>query len=143
MSREELIQQIVESLIKCQRLPSPAVWEALDLSRAQVGMLFMLHHHSHTNVNQVAQFLGVTKSAASQLLDPLVSKNLVSRRHDDKDRRIVRLDLTEDGSELIKQLNRHKYAGIRSALDSLSSQDLKVMAELHQKINHKINQKEI
>lgn len=139
MKREDLIQEIVESLARCQRLTKPSVWQTLGLSHAQVGMLFLLFHHHETSVKKISEYLGVTKSAVTQLLDPLVEKRLVSRKNDPQDRRIVRLSLTPKGLQLLKKLNKLKYAGIRSALDSLSMQELQAMAQLHQKMNAKSN----
>jgi len=137
MKREDLIQEIVESLARCQRLAKPSVWQELGLSHAQIGMLFILFHHHEASVKQISEYLGVTKSAVTQLLDPLVDKRLVNRRNDENDRRIVRLSLTPKGLQLLKKLNKLKYAGIRSALASLSAQELQVMAQLHQKMNTK------
>lgn len=134
MKREELIQEIVESLTRCQRVPGPTAWKAFGLSHAQIGMLFMLFHHREASVKQIAEFLGITKSAVTQLLDPLVDKDLVNRRSDPKDRRFVRLSLTPNGSGLLKKLNKLKFAGIRSALDSLNSGELSQLAVLHRKM---------
>lgn len=97
----------------------------------------MLFHHHEASVKQISQYLGVTKSAVTQLLDPLVEKRLVNRRNDESDRRIVRLSLTPKGLQLLKKLNKLKYAGLRSALASLSAQELQLMVQLHQKMNTK------
>jgi DNA-binding MarR family transcriptional regulator len=134
MAREDLIQEIVESLARVQRLSKPAVWSALGLSSAQAGMLFMLFHHKKSSVKQVSEYLGISKSAVSQLLDPLVDKKLVSRQADAKDRRIMRLDLTAEGGKTLKHLHKLRYAGLRSALDALSEKDLKEMAQLTNKM---------
>ena len=134
MKREDLIQDVVESLSKCQRLAAPSAWKTLGLSHAQIGMLFMLFHHSEATVKQISEYLGVTKSAVTQLLDPLVDKKLVNRTHDPKDRRFVRLGLTPSGLLLLKKLHGLKFAGIRSALDSLSGKELAQLADLHRKM---------
>lgn len=134
IKKEGLIQEIVESLTRCQRQTAPSAWKALGLSHAQMGMLFMLFHHREANAKQIAEFLGISKSAISQLLDPLVDKKLVSRQVNPKDRRIVRLSLTSEGLGLLKKLNKLKFAGIRSALDSLSSKELDQLAALHRKM---------
>jgi DNA-binding MarR family transcriptional regulator len=134
MNREDLIQEIVESLARCQRTPGPSAWKSVGLSHAQIGMLFMLFHHQQGSVKQISEYLGITKSAVTQLLDPLVDKQLVTRENDPKDRRVVRLSLTPKGFSLLKKLNRLKFAGIRSALDNLNSAELSQMAALHQKM---------
>ena len=99
-----------------------------------MGMLYLLFYHQAASVKDTADYLGITKSAVSQLADPLVAKDLVSRKNDPKDRRIVRLSLTAGGSQVLKKLAKHKFAGIRSAIDSLSDEDVRQLYRLHQKM---------
>jgi DNA-binding MarR family transcriptional regulator len=134
MNREKQIQSIVESLAKCQRPALGAGWKQLGLSHAQMGMLYLLFYHREASVKQAADFLGISKSAVTQLADPLVAKELVSRRNDPNDRRIVRLSLTANGSQVLKKLAKYKFAGIRSAIDSLEDKDIKQLYSLHQKM---------
>jgi DNA-binding MarR family transcriptional regulator len=134
MDRESQIQSIVEILAKCQRPVLNAGWKDLGLSHAQMGMLYLLTYHPGTSVKEAADFLGITKSAVTQMADPLVTKDLVSRKNDPKDRRIVRLNLTAGGSAILKKLAKHKFAGLRSAIDSLSDKDLQQLYHLHQKM---------
>lgn len=138
IKREELIQSIVESLARSQRVGQPAIWETYGLSRAQAGLLFMIAYHQNIHVKKIAEFLGVSKSAASQLVDPLVNKKLVIRQADSNDRRISRLIITPEGMRLIKKLERLKFAGLRSALAGLSDAELKLMADLHTKLDLKL-----
>jgi DNA-binding MarR family transcriptional regulator len=134
MKREELIQEIVENLARCQKIPSAAGWQKIGLPRAQVSMLFMLLHHPGASVKQIAEFVGITKSAVTQLMDPLVQKKLVTRQNDAKDRRIVRLSITSEGKKVIKEVNKLKFAGMRTALGALSGQDLKQLAAIYRKM---------
>ena len=99
MDRELKVQAIIESIFKCQRPVSTSVWRKLGLSHAQVGMLYMLYYHKSSNVKQIADYLGISKSAVTQLVDPLVDKQLVNRQADNKDRRINWLSLTAKGDQ--------------------------------------------
>jgi DNA-binding MarR family transcriptional regulator len=134
MSREELIQNIVENLAKCQRPSLNSGWRQLGLSHAQMGMLYLLFYHSGASVKQASDYLGITKRAITQLMGPLVDKGLVSRRNDINDRRIVRLSLTSEGTQALKKLAKHKYAGLRSALEGLSDKELSQLHKLHSKM---------
>jgi DNA-binding MarR family transcriptional regulator len=134
MSREELIQGIIENLARCQRPAMDANWKQFGLSHAQMSMLYLLFYHKRSNAKQIAEFLGITNSAVAQLMDPLVDKGLVSRQHDSKDRRIVHLSLTPEGRGVLKKLSRHKFAGLRTALGALDDEDLEHTHRLFQKI---------
>lgn len=134
MSREELVQEIVENLSRCQRPSRQNAWRQLGLSRAQAGMLFMIAHHKKLQVKQIADFLGITKSAASQLLEPLSQKGLVRRQVDPQDRRIAHFYLTEAGVKHLKKIHKLKYAGLRSRLEKLSGAELRQLADLSRKL---------
>lgn len=139
MGKAELIQEIIENLAKCQRPAFNSGWKATGLSHAQLGMLYMIFYHSEVSPKDIADFLGVSKSAVTQLMEPLVDKDLVNRRNDSRDRRIVRLSLSAKGKKFLGQLNKYKYAGIRSALGTLDTKDLEQLSALHQKMLISIN----
>jgi DNA-binding MarR family transcriptional regulator len=112
---------------------NPADWRKIGLSHSQIGMLFMIHHHREANVKKISEHLGVTKSAITQLLDPLVTNGFIERQNDVSDRRIVRFSLTGKGKKVLKEINKLKFSGLRSALDNLSDKELEQLAKLHQK----------
>jgi DNA-binding MarR family transcriptional regulator len=134
MSKEELIQSIIESAYKIQRPGINVSWKEFGLSHAQVGMLYLLAYRDSASAKDISEHLGITKSAITQLLDPLVEKGLVSRQVDHTDRRIVRLHLTGQGKSTLKKLAKHKFAGLRAALESLTDQELKQLQTLHKKM---------
>jgi MarR family 2-MHQ and catechol resistance regulon transcriptional repressor len=134
MKRDELIQEIIETLARCQKVSAnPSFWQKIGLSHSQIGMLFMILHRENANVKQIAEHLGVTKSAITQLLDPLVTKGFIERQTDASDRRIVRFNLTDKGKKAIKEIHKQKFAGLRSALDSLSDSEIQQLTALHRK----------
>jgi DNA-binding MarR family transcriptional regulator len=134
MGRAEIIQEIIENLAKCQRPPIDAAWKKAGLSHAQLGMLYMLLYHREASPKEIADYLSITKSAVTQLMDPLVEKSLVVRRTDPKDRRVIRLSLSAEGTKLIQKFNKYKYAGLRSALNSLEGKDLDQLNSIHQRM---------
>jgi MarR family transcriptional regulator, organic hydroperoxide resistance regulator len=134
MNREDLIQDITETLARCQRPANFAAWQQVGLSRAQIGLLFMLSYHGRLQAKQVAEYLGVSKSAVSQLIDPLVEKGLITRQTEVRDRRIVSLKLSNKGAQALKKISRHKYAGFRSRLETLTNNELEQLAKLVRKI---------
>ncbi len=52
----------------------------------------------------VADYLRITKGTASQTLGVLESRELIEKRADDKDRRIVRLRITPKGRRVLKRV---------------------------------------
>lgn len=134
MEKEQLIQSVIENMAKCQRPAIKYGWKEIGLSHAQMGMLYLLHYHPEASVKEAADFLGISKSAATQLLDPLADKGLIERQNDPSDRRIVRLSLTGKGGQALKKMAKHKYAGLRSAMEALSQEELRQLNHLYKKM---------
>lgn len=61
-------------------------------------------------MNALSDAMGVAGSTATRLIDQLVRKGLVTRTHDPKDRRIVRVALTRKGQTLRRELAKASAA---------------------------------
>ena len=81
-----------------------------DLSLSQVNTLFRLYHHGASSVNDLANHLGITTAAVSQLLDPLIAAGLVLRSENPKDRRMKLIALTEKGKRLVEKSMNTRHA---------------------------------
>jgi DNA-binding MarR family transcriptional regulator len=80
----------------------------------------------------MAEHLGVSNAAASQMLDRLVEQGLILRSEDPNDRRGKRIDLSEKGSELIKQSIQARHGWVEDFILLFSpEQREQVMPALH------------
>lgn len=134
MAKQDIIQEIVELLAKIQRPSKLTAWPKLGLTHTQLSSLVMLYYYKRLQVKQIAEHLGITKSAASQQLDPLVSKGLVERQTDHKDRRIAYFNVTAEGGKMLKKLHKLKTADFRSSLESLDEKELEQLAAICRKL---------
>ena len=73
------------------------------LSPSQVSTLMRLYYHSSCGVSAVADDLGVTNAAASQMVDRLVQLGMLERSEDPEDRRARQLRLTDLGRALVER----------------------------------------
>src|SRR4030065_1368149 len=73
------------------------------LSMAQLGAMLPIFHKGACGVSDIGSDLGVTNSAASQMLDRLFQLNLVSRSEDPIDRRVKNIDLTDNGRQILQE----------------------------------------
>jgi DNA-binding MarR family transcriptional regulator len=71
------------------------------LSMSQLGVLLRLHRCGTCRVSDIAEHLGVTNAAASQLIDRLVQLDLLQRSENPSDRRNKSLVLTAKGQALV------------------------------------------
>ena len=80
------------------------------LSLSQVTSMFRLYHHGPCQVNDLADHLGITVAAVSQLLDNLVKASLIQRTEDPSDRRVKLIALTEQGHRTVEESKRARHA---------------------------------
>lgn len=73
------------------------------LSNSQISALMRLHYHGNCRISGMADDLGVTNAAASQLVDRLVSMELLERTEDSDDRRVKHVSLSPYGHKLIRE----------------------------------------
>ena len=68
-----------------------------DLSLAEMHTLTAIGPYEAKTMSQTAQSLGITTGTLTVSIDRLVKKGYVTRRRDDRDKRIVRISLTKNG----------------------------------------------
>ncbi len=76
-----------------------------DVTYPQWMILNVLHHQLADTPAQIAENIGVDRSAVTRLLDRLEAKNLAERMHDGLDRRSVKILMTRQGAALMDELN--------------------------------------
>jgi MarR family transcriptional regulator for hemolysin len=73
------------------------------LTMAQFGAMLRLYHKGACGVSDIGSDLGVTNSAASQMLERLVQLKLITRSEDPKDRRVKQIVLTDKGRQILQE----------------------------------------
>ena len=91
-----------------------------DLSLSQVTALFRLYHHGPGPVNGLANYLGLTMAAVSQLLDPLIAAGLVQRKENPEDRRSKLIALTEKGTHMVERSMQTRHAWLSELSEALT-----------------------
>jgi DNA-binding MarR family transcriptional regulator len=75
------------------------------LSMGQFGALTHIFRSGRCGVSDIGSDLGVTNSAASQMLERLVQLKLITRSEDPLDRRSKQIVLTEKGQQILQDLS--------------------------------------
>jgi DNA-binding MarR family transcriptional regulator len=94
----ELIERTSQALC---RMRAPGLKPVpLDLTMAQGRCLWTIARRENCTLRELSEQLGVRPSTASPLVEGLVQAGLVQRRDDPRDRRALRLSLTDKGCDL-------------------------------------------
>ncbi|MEO5949224.1 MAG: MarR family transcriptional regulator [Candidatus Saccharimonas sp.] len=94
------------------------------VTMTQASVLMILFHQGRHTMTQLAAAIGVSKSAASQLLDGLIEQNFVTRSQDEQDRRIAYVELTSRGKRHLKHVRGRGMGKIMEVFDLLDDQEL-------------------
>jgi MarR family transcriptional regulator, 2-MHQ and catechol-resistance regulon repressor len=107
---------------------------AFHLTENQFGTLEMLYHLGTTHQYVLGRKLFTSKGNITVLIDQLEKRSLVTRERDTKDRRLVGVQLTKLGVELVKSLLPDHVAAIVQLMASLTLVEQKNLASLCKKL---------
>ena len=128
-----VIEESVGYLIKQAQLALHRTIEskvtALDLTAMQWGPLMLLGLGRARTAAELSRCIGVETSTMTRMLDRLEAKGLLSRKRCPDDRRIIWLELTDEGRHLAgkvpyliaESLNQHLQGFSQQELDTLKS----------------------
>ncbi len=94
--------------------------QPLDLKIAQLDMLMNLYRHPGMSQHELARKLLVGRSNITMLLPQMETRGLLLRENDAKDKRIMRLTLTDEGEKLLMEA-LHIYTGLIERVMAQSS----------------------
>lgn len=100
------------------------------LGTTEFGVLEVLHHKGEQPVCDVQRRILVESSSTTYVVDKLVKRSLVRRRHSATDRRVILLALTPAGRRLIRGIFPPHAEAMRRAVAALPSRDQAQAARL-------------
>ena len=74
-------------------------------------------------VGRIAEVLGVSRPAATQLVDKLVEHGMIERRHDPADRRVVLVDYVPGMHAVARRIMDVRRRQLNDALDALTDEE--------------------
>ncbi|MBQ2263070.1 MAG: MarR family transcriptional regulator [Loktanella sp.] len=95
-----------------------------ELSPSAVHTIIELGYGKVTNASDLAALLHLEKSSVSRLVQKLESDGLIKVRLDLSNKRSRFLSLTQDGQDLLGEIEGFARRQLRSALDALSANDV-------------------
>jgi DNA-binding MarR family transcriptional regulator len=93
----------------------------VELTVPQHRLLVVLAAAGDLPVSEVAERLGVNQSNATRMCDRLERLTLLRRRRDERDARVVRVGLTDEGAHVLQAVDeaRHREVGrVLRAMDA-------------------------
>jgi DNA-binding MarR family transcriptional regulator len=122
----EIYKQTVEAILQLNRRlrTYSRNLHAEHLSGRQFSMLRILRNAGERTPSELADYLFVSPSTASEQIGQLVAKGLVMRRRSTGDNRVVRISITEAGRAMLQHMPLGGIPLLRERLGELSDRDL-------------------
>jgi DNA-binding MarR family transcriptional regulator len=116
-------QNYVHQLFKAELAP-------FGVTPGQYGVLKCLWDENGLTAKQLAERLYLDSSTITGILDRMEVKGLIKRSHDPRDRRALRIMVTEDGKKLEEPINNAIISANRKALQNLDEKESEILRKL-------------
>lgn len=97
-----------------------------SLSPGHVQVLIALGKGPHS-IGRLAEAVGVSPPAASQLVDRLSEQGMIERRHDPADRRVVLVDYAPGMQDIARRMMEGRGRKLRGALDRMTDEEVRAL----------------
>lgn len=106
-----------------------------DLGISHILILGELSVGGKSRPSDIAKKIGLTPPTVTHLCEKLVKKDLIVRSKDEKDRRIIYLNVTALGEEVLERAHREGQVLRRKLFEKLTFQEQQKMLEIYKKLN--------
>ena len=118
----ELIE-VVFSIFRLMKHEMSYTHNVTHLSILQIQTLMFVKNNVNASMSDIAEHFHIELPSATSLINILCDQKLVSRSEDSKDRRLVRIALTEEGKTLLEQAMCHRRKKVEKMLSYLKDKE--------------------
>ncbi len=106
-----------------------------SLNFLQIHALALINDKEGITMKELADILHISSPSATAFVNRLVKMGWLTRLHDRKNRKFVRLRMTPRGRLVLRRHKLKRITSIRSALSILTSSELAVFARILKKLH--------
>jgi len=130
----ERFDQLLSQMMRDLHSGNPPKFIDSELTEGQCITGSIIFQCESCTMNEIATKLGVSMSAVTGIIDRMVKHGYAERQRDDSDRRLVLVQLTDKGKQIITEFNQHKNTELRQILSVLTEEDRTTFLGYIQKI---------
>jgi DNA-binding MarR family transcriptional regulator len=128
-----LVQEIVRQFTTVGEVAAHGPCAQLNMQEHRVVEL--LGYEGPKMMRELSDFLGIAVNSVTTVVDSLERQNLAVRQRSAEDRRVVRVELTEDGRAAFQMSDQVKLRFLRSILGALTEDEQEIFMVLFRKIS--------
>ncbi|NFA59676.1 MarR family transcriptional regulator [Clostridium sporogenes] len=128
---DEISQDLYDLLLNLHKklLNPDELKRNFPLPPSHIKVIIYLKHNGNCSISKIAKDLLISKPNMTPIIDKLISENMVTRYTDPKDRRIIRVELTEKGTDFIKDQERLVKDLLTEKISCIPIDDLKYLSD--------------
>lgn len=104
------------------------------LYHGQANLLLLILRNNHASQRDLADQLDVRPSSMTEMLRKLEQGSLILRKQDNKDQRVMRIYLTEEGEKVAQKMSESKDVFLESLFQGLTEDEQKQFFILTEKL---------
>jgi len=133
---DEFIRRYEEVYLCSSRVVRSMISEQAmqGLTHEQFYLLRILKMKGTSTPSDLAESCYVNRSAITSMMNRLVAKGYVRRFRDEKDRRIVLLEITEEGNAIYSLVLRNVHKFVESIINQFSEREIEEFLRIYEKI---------
>lgn len=123
---DSMLDEVVDTCLRvfgALQQRSATDWMELDLSTAQLKVLFTVNYNGPLPISRIAHIVGIGAPTASHLVEKLVQAGLLERIEFVADRRIVHAQITPEGQAITLRLRQGRADILQRWVGQLSAAD--------------------
>ncbi|WP_456276170.1 MarR family winged helix-turn-helix transcriptional regulator [Bacillus sp. AK128] len=134
---EELINKYIEYSFSVTKKAENLIRKEIgdDLTTEQHYTLKYIHRVGVCTSTELADEFDVKKSAITGTINRLVERELIDRKRDEGDRRVIYLSLTPKGIEVYKKTQQQIYGIVEEIITKFDKQEIDSFLQTYEKLN--------
>lgn len=134
----DTLQRLTYELVRYSAICDRVCTEELNITGAQGYTLLAFPDAESISMNDLSLKMKLASSTMTRMVDQLVQKGMVDREPDAEDRRVVRVRLTEWGSQARQQLQETLQGFFTQVLEDLPESEREPVVQNLEKLNQAI-----
>lgn len=143
-NRRQKIEELLESfgtLRRTMAFHTAGTAKMPRITPSQWGALMLIEQQGASTVRDVAKALGITSSAATQLIDGLVTSGYVTRKTHKEDRRVISLTLSSKTKKQVEAMKKQALQKFLKFFEVLNDAEFNQYILLNKKIVERLSKK--
>lgn len=138
LDNEDYVARILQATMSFYRRIGPQMshFKEMGLTGPQFHVLNWIAETGPGKITQLAEMMEVKPSAITVMIDRMEQNKLVVRHHDENDRRVVMVSLTEHGQSVLKEAKQKTFEVIKQYYSRLDQDELESLMKISEKLRN-------